>query len=146
MNIYHSYFKFWRNYPDKIRFTWVAITKTVPQDYIGCIYKRLAPIGEEFDKTIEPTFNEKAFFKVYADMLKRLDRKEIINEIKEFSRKGKDIVLLNWEDMTRQSEGRFAYAWMFQMSIDEANKNNLENILAKEKITASLTGLNFLEI
>ena len=146
MNIYHSYYRFWRNFPDKSRFTWVAITKTIPSDYIGCIYKRLAPIGKEFERTIEPIFNEKKFFKVYADMLRTLDRDEILNEIKSFSRKGKDIVLLNWEDMTKNSEGRFAYAWMFRISLSDADKNNLEYILIKEKMMSSLTGTNFLEV
>jgi hypothetical protein len=89
MNIYHSYFRFWRNFPDKSRFTWVAITKTIPSDYIGCFYKRLAPIGKEFEPTINPVFNEKKFFEVYVKMLSRLDRTEVINEIKDFSKKRK---------------------------------------------------------
>lgn len=146
MNIYHSYFKFWRNFIDKRRFCWIAITKTVPQDYLGFTYKKLAPIGEEFDKTIEPVFRPNAFFKQYAKLLKSLDRDKIKEEIKSYSQHGKDIVLLNWEDMHHESEGRMAYAWLNRMRLDEANKFNLENILKRERDEASIIGHNFLEI
>ena len=132
MNIYHSYFRFWRNFQNKIDYCWVAITKTVPQDYIGSIYRRLAPIGENFDRVCEP-FNEKAFFIEYAKLLHSLDKKEIRKEIESFSKHGKDIVLLNWEDLERKSEGRFAYAWMNGMTIEEADRFDLQNVLDKKK-------------
>lgn len=131
MKIYHSYFKYWRNFENKKDYCWIAITKTVPQDYIGCIYRRLAPVGERFDKVCEP-FDEKVFFIEYAKMLHNLDKNEIKNELMSFSKRGKDIVILNWEDMTRKSEGRFAFAWMNDINMKEADKYDLENVL-KEK-------------
>ena len=146
MNIYHSYFKFWRNFNDKASYCWVAVTKTVPQDYIGCIYRRLAPIGENFDKVCNP-FNERAFFIEYAKMLHNLDKNEILDEIRSFSRRGKDIVLLNWEDLTMHSEGRFAYAWLNGMTIEEADRFDLERILMqREKTKDMIYGDNFLTI
>lgn len=146
MNIYHSYFRFWRNFPDKLDYTWVAITKTIPPDFIGCIYKRLAPIGARFDVTIEPIFDEKAFFIEYSKMLHELDRNEVLNEIKSFSKRGKDIVLLNWEDLTKKSEGRFAYAWLMGMSMQEAGKMDLETVLKARSLTKDLSGMNFLRV
>ena len=146
MNIYHSYFKFWRNFPNKKDYCWIAITKTVPQDYIGCIYRRLAPIGERFDKVCEP-FNEKAFFIEYAKLLKELDKEEILNDLKSFSKHGKDIVILNWEDLSKKSEGRFAYAWMNSISTKEADKFDLENVLKeKERTKDMIYGDKFLTI
>ena len=146
MNIYHSYFKFWRNFQDKKSYCWIAITKTVPQDYIGCIYRRLAPIGENFDKVCNP-FNEKAFFLEYAKMLHNLDKNEIMNEIKSFSKRGNDIVLLNWEDLTKNSEGRFAYAWLNNMTMKEANSYDLQYILSeKERTKDMIYGDGFLTI
>ena len=146
MNIYHSYFKYWRNFENKKDYCWIAITKTVPQDYIGCIYRRLAPIGERFDKVCEP-FDEKAFFIEYAKMLHNLDKNEIKNELMSFSKKGKDIVILNWEDMTRKSEGRFAFAWMNDINMREANKYDLENVLKEKELKKDMIyGDQFLTI
>lgn len=146
MNIYHSYFKFWRNFIHKEDFCWIAITKTVPSDYIGNICRTLAPIGKEFDAVVNP-FNESAFFKVYAKMLKSLDKQTIIDELKSFSKKGKDVVLLNWEDLSVRSEGRFAYAWMFNMKMNDADKYDLENILLeKKKRSEMIYGTNFLDL
>ena len=51
-----------------------------------------------------------------------------------FLEQGKDIVLLNWEDLTRKSEGRVAYAWLFGMSMDDADRRDLERVLAREKL------------
>lgn len=146
MNIYHSYFKYWRNFENKKDYCWIAITKTVPQDYIGCIYRRLAPIGERFDKVCEP-FDEKAFFIEYAKMLHDLDKNEIKNELMSFSKKGKDIVILNWEDMTRKSEGRFAFAWMNDINMREADKYDLENVLKEKELKKDMIyGDQFLTI
>lgn len=145
MNIYHSYYKFWRNFERKQDFCWIAITKTYPLDYVGNVYRTLAPIGKNFDE-VENPFNEKLFFKEYAKLLKSLDKEEILNEIKSFSKKGKDIVLLNWEDLTKHSEGRFAYAWLFNMTMKQADKNDLENILKIQEKQKDLLGFNFLDI
>ena len=46
MKIYHSYFSFWTKFENKQNYCWVAITKTVPQHYVGNIYKLLAPTNE----------------------------------------------------------------------------------------------------
>ena len=125
MNIYHSYFKYWRNFEDKKRFTWVAVTKTVPSDYFGCRYMQLAPIGENFDRVCSP-FDEKKFFIEYARMLKTLDRQTVIDELKSFSRDGRDVVMLNWVDLTKNSEGRFAFAWMMGMPMAKADEYDLK--------------------
>ena len=134
MHIYHSCFKFWRKFQDKGRFCWIAVTKTVPSDYCGLENKKLAPIGKRFDKWIEPEFNEKMFFIEYIKMLKELDKAEVLEELKSMSTEGKDIVLLNWEDLTRKSEGRVAYAWMLGYTMAEAEQYDLEKVLAREKL------------
>ncbi len=134
MNIYHSYFRFWRNFPDKGRFCWIAVTKSVPPDYFGPVFKKLAPVDPRFDKWVEPVFNEKMFFIEYVKMLKEMDKKETLRELKSMSKHGKDIVLLNWEDLTRKSEGRVAYAWMLGMSMADADRMDLERVLAREKL------------
>lgn len=134
MNIYHSCFKFWRNFQDKSRFCWIAVTKSVPPDYSGLTYKKLAPVDSRFDRWVEPVFNEKMFFIEYVKMLKELDKEKILEELKSMSKQGKDIVLLNWEDLSRKSEGRAAYAWMFNMTIGEAEQMDLEKVLERERI------------
>jgi len=144
--MFHSYFKYWRNFQRKSDYCWVAVTKTVPQDYIGCIYRRLAPIGERFDKVCEP-FNERAFFLEYADMLRSLDRSQVKKELMSFSKRGKDIVLLNWEDLSKKSEGRLAFAWMNGISIEEADRYDLDFVLKeKEKTKDLIYGDGFLTL
>lgn len=132
-NIYHSYFKFWRNFKRKQDFCWVAITKTYPIDYIGSVYTKLAPIGKNFDE-VEHPFNEYLFFQEYTKLLKSLDKKEVLTDLKKFSKHNKDIVLLNWEDLHRNSEGRIAYAWLFNLTLKQANDNDLEKILKYQEL------------
>lgn len=131
--IYHSYFKFWRNFKQKQDYCWVAITKTYPIDYVGNVYTKLAPIGKNFDE-VENPFNEKLFFQEYAKLLKSLDKTEILTDLKHFSKNNKDIVLLNWEDLHKNSEGRFAYAWLFNITLQQTNNYDLEKILKIPKI------------
>lgn len=142
-NLYHSYFKFWRNFARRDDFTWVAITKTVPSDYYGFRYMKLAPVGERFDEVCNP-FNENKFFKVYAKMLSDLDKSDVVAELKGFSSNGKDVVLLNWEDLSKKSEGRFAFAWMFDMPMEKADSYDLANVISmKEKLKNNLSNSIF---
>ena len=145
MKIYHSYFSFWTKFENKQNYCWVAITKTVPQHYVGNIYKTLAPTNELFLNTCEH-YNRNIFFKKYANYLKTLDKKEILNDLFSFSKNNKDIVLLNWEDLSKESEGRFAYAWLFNLNMKKADEFDLENILKQEKIKNEILGNNFLTL
>lgn len=110
------------------------MTKSVPPDYFGPVFKKLAPVDPRFDKWVEPVFNEKMFFIEYVKMLKEMDREKTLKELKSMSKHGKDIVLLNWEDLTKKSEGRVAYAWMLGMSMADADRRDLERVLAREKL------------
>jgi SOS response regulatory protein OraA/RecX len=66
--------------------------------------------------------------------------------LKSFSKNGKDIVLINWEDMSKESDGRFAYAWLFNISMAKADSFDLENILKIKKINDEIIGNNFLTL
>lgn len=145
MNFYHSYFSFWTNFENKQDYCWIAITKTLPQHYVGNIYKVLAPTDELFLDTCKH-YDRNIFFKEYASYLKSLNKESVINELKSFSKNCKDIVLLNWEDMSKESEGRFAYAWMFNMSLSKADEFDLENVLKIKKIKNEIIGNNFLTL
>ena len=145
MKIYHSYFSFWTKFENKQNYCWVAITKTVPQHYVGNIYKTLAPTNKLFLNTCEH-YNRNIFFKKYANYLKTLDKEEILNDLFSFSKNNKDIVLLNWEDLSKESEGRFAYAWLFNLNMKKAVEFDLENILRQEKIKNEIIGNNFLTL
>jgi hypothetical protein len=145
MNFYHSYFSFWTKFENKHDYCWIAITKTLPQYYVGNIYKILAPTDELFLDTCKH-YDRNIFFKEYASYLKTLDKEIIINELKSFSKHGKDIVLLNWEDITKESEGRFAYEWLFNMTISKANELDLESVLKLKKLNDEIIGNNFLTL
>ena len=145
MNIYHSYFSFWTNFENKSDYCWIAITKTVPQHYVGNIYRKLAPTNELFLDTCSH-YDRNVFFRKYADYLKTLNKNEILNDLKSFSKNGKDIVLINWEDMSKESDGRFAYAWLFNISMAKADSFDLENILKIKKINDEIIGNNFLTL
>ena len=136
MHIYHSCFKFWRKLPEetKRRFCWIAVTKTVPSDYEEKVYRKLAPLGARFDRWIWPEFNEEGFFQEYSKLLDELDKEEVLEELKAMSEDEKDIVILNWEDMSKKSEGRIAYAWLLEMTEEEASKMDLEEVLKKESL------------
>lgn len=144
MEMFHSCFKFWRSFERKQDFSWVAITKSTPPDYYGNEYKTLAPIGERFDKLCEPVFQEGAFFREYAKLLGSLNRDRVLADLARFSPHGKDIVLLNWEDLSKKSEGRFAYAWLFNLTMEQADQRDLELVLKErkkqEELEASLYG------
>lgn len=144
--ICHSCFKFWRNFQKKDEFCWVAVTKSTPPDYYGNVYKVLAPIGKQFEKTVDP-FNERAFLEEYKRLLKSLDREEVRKDLLSFSKHGKPVVILNWEDLTRWSEGRITFAWMNKLTIEEADKFDLEHLMAEEERKKDLIyGESFLEL
>lgn len=145
MKIYHSYFKFWRNFERKQDYCWIAITKTYPIDYVGNVYKTLAPIGNRFDDSLNP-YNERKFILEYAAMLNELDRESVIAEIKSFSKKRKDIVLLNWEDLTKFSEGRFAYSWLMQIPFVTVKSYDLQNALKEKALHDEIIGKSFINI
>ena len=110
------------------------MTKTVPSDYEEKVYRKLAPLGERFDRWIWPEFNEEGFFQEYSKLLDELDKEEVLEELKAMSEDEKDIVILNWEDMSKKSEGRIAYAWLLEMTEEEASKMDLEEVLKKESL------------
>jgi len=145
MNIYHSCFRFWRNFQDKDKFCWIAITKSTPPDYFGNTYDKLAPIGSQYEEAVHP-FNAKKFFNIYVQQLKSLNKKTVLDEIKAFSENGNDIVLLNWEPLGVLSEGRLAYAWMMNMNMQMADFYDLETQLELMKKRETIHGDNFLNV
>lgn len=145
MNIYHSYYRFWRNFNQKQDFCWVAITKTIPNDFVGNVYRKLAPIGKNFD-AVENPFNEELFFIEYNKLLDSLDKKQIIKDLKAFSKHEKDVVILNWEDLTRESEGRYAYSWFMNIPYENVNYYDLENVLKRKDLIKDISGFNFLDL
>jgi hypothetical protein len=63
------------------------------------------------------------------------------------AKNNKDIVLLGWEDMSKESDARFAYGWLLGLkSQNEINKFDLDIILKNKMIINELSGDNFLNI
>lgn len=146
MNIYHSYFSYWLNFKQKQEYCFIAISRTYPQYFTGNIYPILAPPKDLFLNSCDH-FNRNIFFPKYANYLRSLNRNNILNEILEFSKQNKDIVLLGWEDLSKESDARFAYGWLFNLkSMKEVEKYDLSNILKIKKLKSELIGTNFLNI
>jgi hypothetical protein len=146
MKIYHSYFSYWLNFQNKRDYCFIAISRTYPQYFTGSIFPKLAPPLELFLNTCEH-YNRNIFFPKYANYLKTLDKKNVLEEIYSFSKNNKDIVLLGWEDMSKESDARFAYGWLLGLkSQNEINKFDLDIILKNKMIINELSGDNFLNI
>lgn len=146
MKVYHSYFSYWLNFENKRDYCFIAISRTYPQYFTGCIFPKLAPPKDLFLNTCEH-YDRNVFFPKYAKYLKSLNKNEILNEIYSFSKYGNDIVLLGWEDMTKESDARFAYGWLFGLnSMNEVNNFDLNNVLKKQLIENEIVGSNFLNI
>lgn len=146
MNIYHSYFSYWLNFKDKHDFCFIAISRTYPQYFTGNIFQKLAPPVNLFLNTCEH-YNRNIFFPKYASYLNSLNKNDILKEVYSFSKNNKDIVLLGWEDMSKESDARFAYGWLLNFkSIADVNKFDLDNILKRKLIEDEIIGNNFLKI
>jgi hypothetical protein len=146
MKIYHSYFSYWLNFEKKLDYCFIAISRTYPQYFTGNIFPTLAPPQSLFLNTCEH-YDRNIFFPKYANYLKSLNKEDILNEVYSFSKHGKDIVLLGWEDMTKESDARFAFGWLLGLKSQfEINKFDLANILRIKKLNDELLGNNFLNI
>lgn len=146
MNIYHSYFSYWLNFKHKRDYCFIAISRTYPQYFTGNIFPKLAPPNDLFLNTCEH-YNRNIFFPKYASYLKSLNKDDILKEVISFSKNNKDIVLLGWEDMSKESDARFAYAWLLNYkSIKDINKFDLQYVLKQQIINNEIIGNNFLKI
>lgn len=146
LNIYHSYFSYWLNFERKRDYCFIAISRTYPQYFTGNIFPKLAPPKELFLNSCEH-YNRNKFFPKYAKYLKSLDKIETLNEIMNFSKNKKDIVLLGWEDLTKESDARFAYGWLLNIkSMNEIMKFDLDYTIKQEQIKNQIIGTNFLDI
>ena len=85
MKVYHSYFSYWLNFKNKRDYCFIAISRTYPQYFKGCIFPKLAPPKDLFLNTCEH-YDRNVFFPKYANYLKSLNKKEILNEIYSFSK------------------------------------------------------------
>lgn len=146
MNIYHSYFSYWLNFKNKQDFCFVAISRTYPQFFTGSIFPKIAPPKDLFLNSCE-CYNRNIFFRKYANYLKSLNKNEILIDLKSISKNNKDIVLLGWENMSKESDARFAYGWLLnKKSMDEIKRFDLENILKQREKEKEIIGFNFLNL
>ena len=94
MKIYTSYFANWRHFPEDA--VQVAICRKLPKGYKGLWYERIAPDYEMMYGMKDSSMRDFFAVKYIEDVLKPLDRQEVLRELEELSG-GKDIVLLCYE-------------------------------------------------
>jgi len=109
LRIYTSYFaRLSKIDVDKVP---IAICAKVPTWYSGLNYKRLAPsydILTEFNDTQnEKTYKER----FYSEILSRLNRSEVFDDLEMLSR-GKDVVLVGYENPSSPRHRHIAYEWL----------------------------------
>lgn len=128
--ILYTSFNFWKNFENKDKYYFLAISYTIPQYYNGLRYFKLVPSKELFFKTHKEGYEPFKYFESYLKEISKLKQEDIIKEMNEIT--SKQVVFLGWEKYKVYGECQFVIEWLYNLDKDNALEFALENNIYEE--------------